>query len=269
MNRRAFLSATAGLGAVSCAGCLWESQPATPEDSGGESGTPESNTDNTPTAESPPSETATATPTETATARPASPQIRSSEYFLADSVTAPPDGQIPWVRIEVENPGTVPQTLVYTDLRFYDTEDTLLETRQGFTPYLPTETTWRDYIRYYTETPGRLDRVEVSVGETRPRPAISPLQGVTVRSSSMRADPEAGVELAAEIELGNADPSSVTVIGLLYDDAGRFRGAIRMPDTKPRETVAVSRGTIAVRTPPNLEDESIAEHEFLVFEGLI
>jgi len=254
MERRYFLGIA---GSVSLAGCSSEG------DSTDSEATPTEN-----------QEGSSATPTPTRTATPAENQeaaveIAGSDFIMGDSVTAPPDGQIPWARTEVENTSPVDHGGTRTELRFYDTEDTLIEAREGYTPYLSANTVWRDYIRYYTDTPEELDRVETRVVENDPVVNGTEIAEATIISSEMTADPESGVDLAAEVDLGGANPDRVTVVGLFYDAQGRFRGALRDVDTNPTDTVAVSTGSITIRTPPNLEDQQVESHELVVLDGYI
>lgn len=140
MRRRTFLSSVVAESAL-LSGCL----------SGGDVGTN-------------PTQTEQGTPTPQST----SVEVVSSEYILADSVVAPRESRIPWAITEVRNPAPVDHGQVRTELRFYDSSDNLLEVRDGYTVYLPTQTTWRNYTRYYTETPDQLKRVELSIVETDP-----------------------------------------------------------------------------------------------------
>lgn len=203
------------------------------------------------------------------TAEEATIEITNTDFILGNSVTAPPDGQIPWAITEVENTSSVPHGRVRTELRFYDSDDTLLESREGYTDYIPPNTVWRDYIRYYTETPDRLDHIETRIVDATPSVGGAEIEEISLVSSEVSADPEAGVELAAEIDLQGATPDRVTVFGLFYDDQGRFRGTVRGVDTNPAETVAVSPATITIRTPPNLEGKQVTSYEVLAFEGLV
>jgi len=208
--------------------------------------------------------TSTDTPTEEA-----SVEVTGTNFVLADSVTAPPDGQIPWARTEVENVASVPYGAVQTELRFYDSDDVLLESREGYADYIPPNTVWRDYVRYYTETPDRLDHVEGRIVDGDNVVNGREMEDISIVSSEMTAEPESGVDLAAEIDLKGATPDRVTVIGLFYDSEGRFRGTVRDVDTNPIDTVASSAGSIGIRTPPDLEDEQIGSHELVVLDGFV
>jgi len=95
------------------------------------------------------------------------------------------------------------------------------------------------------------------------------IEEASIISSEMTADPEAGVELTAEIDLGEATPDRVTVIGLFYDKQGRFRGTVRGVETNPSGIVAVSPGSISIRTPPDIDSEQVTSHEVVVFDGFV
>jgi len=222
----------------------------------------------TPTASPTPERTPEPTPTETEASQ-ASVEAVASEVILADSVTAPPDGQIPWAHTEVKNAGAVPHGRVRTEIRFYDSDETLLEVREGYTDYIPPQTTWSDYIRYFTETPEKVDAIQTRVVRADPQVDGQPLSEISVVSSEISADPEASVELTAEIALNSASPDRVTVLGLFYDAQGTFRGTVRSVETNPGDTIAVSTGTISIRTPPNLDGQQIVDHEIVVLKGSI
>jgi hypothetical protein len=196
-------------------------------------------------------------------------EVADSDHILGDSVTAPRDEQIPWARIEVRNPTTVDHGRVQTEVRFYDSEDTLLETRDGYADYLPANTVWRDYIRYYTENPERLDRVETRIVESDSTVNGSEISEASVISSNMTAEAEGGVDLSAEIDLNDATPDRVTVVGLFFDAQGRFRGTVRDVEPNPADTVVVSAGSIGIRTPPNLVDQQVESHELVVLDSSI
>lgn len=278
MDRRYFLGIA---GSVLVAGCASEGN----SENGKTTSTPAENRGNeNPTQAPSPTETQeedTTTPTRTeyqedrkTTSTPTQDQeatieVVNSSFILGDSVTAPPGGQIPWARTEVENTSLVDHGRIRTELRFYDTEDTLIEAREGYTGYIPANTVWRDYIRYYTETPEELDHVETRIVENDPVVNGTEIREATVISSEMTADPEGGVDLAAEVDLGGANPDRVTVVGLFYDAQGMFRGALRDVDTNPTDTVAVSTASITIRTPPNLEGQQVESHELVVLDGYI
>ncbi|WP_139246237.1 hypothetical protein [Natrinema hispanicum] len=197
----------------------------------------------------------------------ASIEIVETDFLLGDSVTAPPDGQIPWITAEVENTTSVAHGWVRTEIRLYDSDDTILESREGYVDYIPANTLWKDYIRYYTETPDRLNRIETRIVDSDPTVDGRVIEDATVISSDMTVDPEGGVDLAVEVDLNGIEPNAVTVIGLFYDDQGRFRGTVSDVDTNPSETVAVSAGTISIRTPPNLETQQVTSHDVVVLDG--
>jgi hypothetical protein len=198
----------------------------------------------------------------------ASAKVVNTDFFLADSVTAPPDGQIPWAFIEIENPTEVAHGSVRTELRLYDSNNALLEARKGYTDYIPASTVWRDYFRYYTETPDRVDHVMARIVDNDPVVNGAEIEEATVVSSEMTVSAESGVDLAAEIDFNGVTPDRVTVIGLFYDAEGRLRGTVRHVATNPAETVAVSAESL-IRTPPNLNDQQATSHELVVLEGNI
>jgi hypothetical protein len=196
-------------------------------------------------------------------------EIVSSEYILADSVVAPPDSQIPWAITEVRNPTPIDHGQVRTELRFYDSSNGLLEVRSGYTAYLPAQTTWRNYTRYYTETPDQLERVELRIVNTKPNVNGTIIEQASVVNSDMIVEPEAGVEVVGEINLGSANPDRVTVVALVYDSQGRLRGTMWTQNTSPAQTIAFSKGTISIRTPPNLPEEAPSSFEFVVLNGFV
>lgn len=256
MKRRAFLT-TAALAAL--AGC-----------------TTSSSTDDDPTTapQQPTTEDPPTTPTETTTATTTAPQqatveVSRSDYVLGESVTAPRDEQIPWAVLEIENTSPVPHGTLRAETRFYDSDDTILEVRDRFIHYLPPETTWRAYTRYYTETPDRVDHVTTRITSQTPDINPTPIESASIESTTLDATPEGGVDFAAEVDLGGATPERVTVLGLFYDDDGRFRGTIRGVETSPGSTVAVSGATIGIRTPPDRDGEQITSQEVFVFDGIM
>jgi hypothetical protein len=206
---------------------------------------------------------------DTPAAQSASVEIVSSEYILADSVVAPPDSQIPWAITEVQNSTPIDHGRIRTELRFYDSSDSLLEVRDGYTGYLPAQTTWRNYTRYYTETPDQLERVELHIVDTDPDINGNVIEQASVANSDMVVEPEAGVDVVGEIDLGNANPDRVTVFALVYDSQGRLRGTMGVQETNPAQTVAYSRSTISIRTPPNLPEEAPSSFEFVVLNGFV
>lgn len=257
VSRRQVIGVVGTTGVVALAGCSGEGDDPSGSnegsengDGGGRNGTP--------------SQTTTPPPTETATA-----EVSRSNYVLGDSVTAPRGEQIPWAITEITNTSSVPHGSLRAELRFYDADDTLLEARDIYCPYIPADTTWRDYTRYYTETPNRVDRVETRITETTSSVSAKLIEGVEVLSSTFEAEAESGVDISVEVDLGGTNPDRVTVITLFFDPQDRYRGAVRNIERSPGETVAVSGGTIGIRTPPNLEDEQVDSFQVTVFAGVV
>lgn len=240
MNRREYLGLLAGSCLPVVAGCS--------------SDEPQSTTESpvitaTSTSENPQSNSTTeATPQ---TPQEASIEISNSDYILANSVTTIEDNEIPWGVVDVENTTQHPHGMARMEIRFYDADDNLLEARKNaLIHYIPPETTWRYYQRYYTETPGQVDSVEARIVERRPVVSATGIKG-ELMNSNMDVEPEAGVDFVAEVDIGDTDVDRIVAIGLFYDDAGRIRGSIRELSRNPAQSVAVSSSTL-VRTPPRL-----------------
>lgn len=207
MIRREFVTGSGVIVALSVAGC------------GGQSG-----------EQADPTETPTDTPTETpideesptggGTPQEASIEVVTNDYIMGDSVTAPRNGQVPWVLTEIENTSLVPHGQVRSELRFYDSENTLLEARDGYVNFIPPKTVWRDYTRFYTETPDRLDHVETRIVDNDPFVEGIEIEDVTIMSSELKAEPESGVDLTTDVDLNGATPDQVTILGLLFDGQG-------------------------------------------------
>lgn len=198
----------------------------------------------------------------------ASIEIARSEYILANSVTSQQDTEIPWGVVDVENTSQAPHGPAQLQIRFYDSDENLLESMDGANiSYIPAETTWRYYQRYYTETPDQLETVEARIVQNSPVVNAPQIEG-EILNSNLDVDPEAGVDLAAEVDIGDTSVDRISAIGLLYDDSGSLRGSISRVIRNPGDTVAISGGTLA-RTPPSLEDEQITNFELLLFDGLV
>ena len=192
--------------------------------------------------------------------------VTDSRFLLGDSVTAPRNEQIPWGVADIQNTSSVDHGLLRIEQRFYESDNTLLEARDGFIHYLPANATWRHYKRYYTKTPSRVNHVETQITETNPTVKASKVASASVLNSEMNVEPESGVDFAAEIDLGGANINRAVVFGLFYDDAGRLRGTVRELARNPSQTVAVSSSSSLIRTPPNL-DEQISSYEVLILDG--
>jgi hypothetical protein len=134
---------------------------------------------------------------------------------------------------------------------------------------IPADTTWRNYIRYYTDSPGRVNHVETRISEAEQEIRSEYLDDLSVVSSSFTAEPESGVKFATEVDLQGATPDRVTILALFFDDSGVFRGTIRGIENHPSDTVAISGQRIGLRTPPNLDTEQITDFVVLVFEGVV
>jgi len=271
MDRRRFLLGFGAVGSGLLAGCSDGGDPTdSPTDiSGitpGESETPtltESETaSETPTPTE--TETATQTTTEPTTQEPENlVEISRSDYILANSVTSYQDNKIPWGVIDIENISEYPLYYVQIQVRFYDEAEELLEERRGNIDYVPAETTWRYYQRYYTETPEKVDSVETRIVGVQSIVTASTING-EILNSNLDVDAEGLTELDAEIEIGDTEIERLYIIALLYDGAGRVRGSIRETRQNPPETVAISGGTLA-RTPPELDDAQVNSFEIFLF----
>lgn len=262
VSRRKCLTTLAVSGVGVLAGCVSDeadddspqSQPQQDQwdDSGGGSGTGSTDSD----GEVEPKQRATTT-------------VRTSDFVLGDSVTALPDEQIPWALTEIENTSDVDHGRLQTELRFYDSNDSILEVRDGYVGYIPANTVWRDYTRYYTEAPDRLEYVETRVVSGDPVVDATQIEAATVISSGATVDAESGVDLAAEVDLQGASPDAVTLIGLFYDAQDQFRGTVSTFERNTAETVAMSTGSISIRTPPNLQNQQVDSYEIVVLDGFI
>ena len=219
-------------------------------------------------------ETTTSTPEETeTTAQTTTAQTAALEttgkIIRAPSVTAPRDETIPWIQTEVTNNTSAAHGILELELRLYDSDNSILETRTAFTHYIPPEETWRDYTRYYTEYPDRVDHVELRIGrqDATVRPHV--IESAEVSSSTLDYTAEGGVDFAVEVNLNTTPPDQVTVLALFYDSDGRYRGTIRGIETSPRRSVAMSGARIGLRTPPNREDEYVSGFTVVVFDGVV
>lgn len=95
------------------------------------------------------------------------------------------------------------------------------------------------------------------------------IEQASVANSDIIVEPEAGVDVVGEIDLGSANPDRVTIVALVYDSQGRLRGTMRVQETNPVQTIAFSRNTISIRTPPNLPEEAPSSFEFVVLDGFV
>jgi hypothetical protein len=251
MHRRDYLGLLGASSLTLLAGC-----------SSGDSGTPESDplTAN-PTTQAPPQTT-------TQQYLPGEIKIVNTDYILSSSIVS--NQEIPWSVVDIENPAQNPHGSAQLEIRFYDAEENLLEARSSaYIDFIPAETTWRHYMRYYTETPENVDSVTARIVEQQPRVTGSLIDvEMELLNSNLDVDPEAGVDFVAEVDIGDADIDRIVAIALLYDDAGRLRGSVRDVTTNPVQSVAVSAGNL-VRTPPDLEDEQITDFSLYLFDGYV
>ena len=255
MKRRSFL-ATVGMGIF--AGC------ATIETDPTESRTLTSTkpSENTSIERAAPTPTGSRTPTAALT----TPESSINRSVLeAPSVTS--QQPIPWVRADVQNPSSSSLSRVRLQHRFYDLNDELINARETYTAFIPPNTTWRDYIRFYMEQPDQLDHVESRIVDQSVVTSAE-TDEFSVDNSNLDVSNEATVSVVGEIN-AQTDLDYMAIVALVYSPEG-FRGALSRSeqDVTAGDLVAFDAGTIGMRTPPN-KAELPSKHEFGVFKGLV
>lgn len=260
IQRRGLLTtATAVISIAGLAGCI-SSGGGDGEDRGGD--TTENEAD-TPTEE-PEEDTETSTP-----------QVEPSvEVVDSEVLTAPffPDGEgsdVPWIQIDVENPTGVLHREVRVESRLRDDDNSVLDVREGFTLVLPPETTWRYYLRQdETMAVEDIEEVENTITgqETGMRGEV--IENARVLDASMSFDGSA-VTVTGEVDIGDTNASRITVVALIYDDEGRFRGSVSDVETDPQatDTVAFDAGLVGFRAPSSMADPD--SYELLVINGSV
>jgi len=255
MKRRSFL-ATVGAGIL--AGC------ATTETDPTESEMPMSAEPSDTTS----IERATATPTESTTPTTVltTPGLSIDQSVLeAPSVTS--QQPIPWVRADVHNSSSSALSLVQLQHRFYDSNDELLDTRISNTQFIPANTTWRDYVRFYMEKPDELDHVESQITEQSVVSAPE-INEYSIDNSNLDTSDEGTTNVVGEIEV-SADFDRIVMIAPVYS-SDHFRGALydTKTDVSAGDLLAFSSGSLFMRTPPD-NPELPSRHEFRLFDGLL
>jgi hypothetical protein len=176
---------------------------------------------------------------------------------------------VPWVRVEVENSTTVPHREVRVQTRLRANDDSILATREGFTLLLPPDTTWRYYLRQDASV--SIDAISTAENtvlqqETGIRGTV--LEEVEILNSSFSV--ESGVvNITGEVDIGERELSRVTIVGLVRDEEGQFRGAVSAVETNPNatDTIAFDAGLTGFRTPPEAPDPS--DYELRIIDGSV
>jgi len=121
--------------------------------------------------------------------------ISATAPFFSDG-----DGEeVPWLQLEIRNDGEVPHRAVWTESRFHDADEAVMDTWEAFTDLLPAETTWRTYVRQEFDMDD-LDEANSTVTqhETGTRGTIR--DDAEVLNSSMSTD-EMAVTVTVEVEI--------------------------------------------------------------------
>ena len=95
---------------------------------------------------------------------------------------------------------------------------------ERYADYIPPNTVWMDYVRYYTKTPERLDHVEGRIVDGDNVVNGREMEDISIVSSEMTAEPESGVDLAAEIDLKGQPPTESPSSGSSTIQKGDFVG---------------------------------------------
>jgi len=254
MRRRSFLTAVV----AALAGCATTETDRTQSRTSTSTDSPETTS----------SERATPTPTESKipTTALTTPEFEINQSVLeAPSVTS--QQPIPWVKADIQNLSSLPRSRVRLQHRFYDMNDELLGARETYNAFIPAETTWRDYMRFYMEQPDQLDHVESRIVDQSVVTSAE-TDEFSVDNSNLDVSNEATVSVVGEINV-SADFDYIAIIALVYSPEG-FRGALSRSkqDVTAGDLVAFDAGTIGMRTPPN-KAELPSRHEFRVFQGLV
>lgn len=197
-------------------------------------------------------------------------EIKDVELLMGESVTAGPDSEVPWVRVDVQNTTTVDHGYLALQMRFYDDEGDLMETRRGEIALLPAETTWRHYERFtdgwdFDDERIVVDDIEADVIDASPHVSLSPPDNVEVLNPEMAVEPESGVTVTGEVSTGDSEIDRLHILIPVYDEAGRLRGTLHesLTNLPASEQMRFEASYTFIRTPPDI-DQQVSDHEVLL-----
>ncbi|WP_228434406.1 hypothetical protein [Natrarchaeobaculum aegyptiacum] len=195
-------------------------------------------------------------------------QEGSAEIVGTDVIEAPAQGtsgdDVPWLRVDVENPTDAPHGGIRLDSTFYD-DGNELSTETFRSSYLPAETTLRFYHRGESD-PEELEEVEVEIVEAHPQVRGTELEGISVGTTDLSVGGDL-INVQGEAELGTDDEfERVTVVALIYDEAGYLRGTGTATEYGPTETFEFGADSSGFRAP-HVADP-IDDYDVLFFDDL-
>lgn len=196
-------------------------------------------------------------------------QEATAEIVGTEVIDAPETGtageDVPWLQVDVENQTDAPHGGISLESTFYDDEASELLTETHLTSYLPAETT----LRYYHQgdvTVDELEEIDVEIVEAQSQVRGTELEDISVETTDLSVGGDL-INVQGEAELGTDDEfERVTVVALIYDEAGYLRGTGTATEYNPTETFEFGADSTGFRAPDVADP--LDDYEILIFDDL-
>lgn len=198
-----------------------------------------------------------------------SAEVVNTETFSAPFFSDGGGSDVPWIGVEVENESDTPHRQVNIESRLRAEDDSVIEVRERFAVALPPDTVWHYYHRF-DESIDASDIADVDSTVTEQETGIlgETIEDAEVLNSSFSFD-GSSVNISGEVDIGDVEPSRVSILAYIYDAEEQFRGAMSAVELDPSatDTIAFDEGSVGYRTPPSDPDPD--DYQLTVISGSV